>query len=323
MSRALSVLAPSKTTSKSGAFALGLGCFVAAVALTHATEAPNFTGPVEAGTMAEPQNREASGLAPSQRVDGLIWTHNDSGGEPVLFALNSADGSARGAVRLLGVTNTDWEDMASFTLDGQPWLLAADVGDNDAVRHDCVLHVVREPDPATLAPGRETELRPDYSIHFNYEDGPRDCESVAVDAQERAVYLLSKRDYEPRLYRLPLAAADADHPAVARRVGTVTHVPRPNIFQRWIKAPTGKYRWEPCAMDFSADGRLAVVLTYGDVLLFPRGSGESWADALAKMPVKLGEHQMPQAEGVCFSRDGRAIFVCSEQTMRLLRYDRR
>lgn len=296
---------------------------LARVAAADFAPVPRYAGPFEAGLMAEPQNREASGLAPSHRADGVVWTHNDSGGEPVLFALNSANGASRGAVRLLGVANTDWEDAASFELDGQPWLLAADVGDNDARRRVVVLHVVHEPDLATLTPGRETELRPDYSIYFKYEEGPRDCESVAVDAQERAVYLLSKRDYEPRLYRLPLAAAGAEHPAVAKRVGTVTHLPRPNIFQRWIKAPTGKYRWEPCAMDFSADGRLAVVLTYGDVLLFPRALGESWADALAKEPVRLAGHQMPQAEGVCFSRDGRSIFVCSEKTMKMLRYSRR
>ena len=322
MSHALSGLPPSKTTSKSGAWLLALLLLVR-LAGADAAPATHYAGPFDAGLMAEPKNREASGLAPSQRADGVIWTHNDSGGEPVLFALNSGDGSSRGAVRLLGVANTDWEDMASFELDGRPWLLAADVGDNKAVRHDLVLHLVREPDPATLTPGRETELRPDYSIHFKFEDGPRDCESVAVDAQERAVYLLSKRDYEPRLYRLPLTAADAEHPAVAKRVGTVTHLPRPNIFQRLIKAPTGKYRWEPCAMDFSADGRLAVVLTYGDVLLFPRAAGESWADALAKEPVTLAGHQLPQAEGGCFSRDGRSIFVCSEMTMKLLRYTRR
>ena len=76
-------------------------------------------------------------------------------------------------------------------------------------------------------------------------------------------------------------------------------------------------------MDFSPDGRLALVLTYGDVLLFPRTAGESWADALVKEPVKLGGHQLPQAEGVCFSRDGRSIFVCSEMTMKMLRYTRR
>ncbi|MBI3884326.1 MAG: hypothetical protein HY302_01140 [Opitutae bacterium] len=325
MSCALSGLAPSKTTPKSGAWLVAFLLLVGRLAATadDPPAPPRFAGPFDAGLMAEPRKREASGLAASHRPDGVVWTHHDSGGDPVLFALNSADGSSRGAVRLLGGANTDWEDMASFVLEGRPWLLAADVGDNAAVRRDLALHLVREPDPATLAPGRETALRPDYSIHFRYEDGPRDCEAVAVDPVERAVYLLSKRDGPPRLYRLPLAAAGAAQPAVARIVGTVTHLPEPNFLQRQISAPTGKFRRLPCALDFSPDGRLAVVLTYGDVLLFPRAAGESWAAALAKEPVRLAGHRLPQAEGACFSRDGRSIFVCSEKTMKLLRYDRR
>jgi hypothetical protein len=75
-------------------------------------------------------------------------------------------------------------------------------------------------------------------------------------------------------------------------------------------------------MDFSADGKLALVLTYGDLLLFPRQAGEPWAEALAREPIKLPPPVLPQAEGACFTRDGRAIFVCSEKTGRLLRYDR-
>ena len=319
MSRALSDLPPSKTTSKSGVCLLAI---VLLGTLGAAEFAPplRFAGPFDAGLMAEPRNREASGLAVSRRVDGVVWTHNDSGGDPVLFALNSGAGSTRGTLRLLDVANKDWEDLASFKLDGQPWLLVADVGDNAGLRRNLVLHLVREPDLATRS---EATAKPDYAIHFIYEDGARDCEAVAVDVQERAVYLLTKRDGPPRLYRLPLVAAEAANPAVARYVGVVPRLPQPNFLQRMIKAPTGAYRHQPCAMDFSPDGKLAVVLTYGDVLVYPRTKGESWAEALARKPVELTGHQLPQAEGACFSRDGRSIFVCSEKTMRMLRYDQR
>jgi hypothetical protein len=273
--------------------------------------------------MAEPRNREASGLAPSRCAPGLIWTHNDSGGEPVLFALDSANGDRRGAVRLTGVANEDWEDMASFELDGKAWLLAGDMGDNNAVRPQVVLHLVVEPEPAALRPDGELSVAPAYSIHFTYEDGPRDCESAAVDPRERTVYLLSKREAIPRLYRLPLAPADRGHPAVARLVGTVPHLPQPEGWQKELRIPTGAYRGEPCAMAFSADGSLAAVLTYGDLLLFPRAAGQSWAEALARKPVRLPGHLLPQAEAVCFSADDRHLFVASEHTLKLLRYDRR
>ncbi|MBA4136880.1 MAG: hypothetical protein C0518_06145 [Opitutus sp.] len=279
-----------------------------------------FAGPFDAGTMAEPRNQEASGLAVSRRAANLLWIHEDSGRAPELHALDE-HGARRGRILVAGAENIDWEDVASFTLEGRAWLCVADVGDNNAQRPFVQLHFIEEPDPTLLSPDQELTLRPTFSLQVSYEDGPRDCESVAVDARERAVYLLSKRDAVPRLYRVPLAAAA--RPVVARKVGEAPHFPKPNQVQRVLKIPTGLYRASPCAMDFAADGSGAVVLTYGDTLYFPRATGESWPTALAREPVVLGGHGLLQAEAVAFARDGRSIFVCSEGTMRLLRYDRR
>lgn len=309
-----------------GCFRRSLHCaalFIAATGHAEKSAPPaTFRGPFDAGLMADPRNREASGLAGSRRDDTLVWTHNDSGGEPVLYALDARDGSRRGRVRLTGVTNRDWEDLAAFTLDGQSWLLVADVGDNLARHPQSVLHLVPEPDPATLQPAQESVIAPVYSIVFIYEDGARDCEAVAVDPTERAVYLLSKRDTPPRLYRLPLGRATAAQPAVARLVGQMPHLPPPSAVKRTVPLPMFALASLPTAMDFAPDGSAAVVLTYGRLWLFPRAPGESWAEALGRMPAALPAHLLPQAEGACFRRDGRRILVCSEATMRMLRYEK-
>jgi len=272
--------------------------------------------------MAGAAVQETSGLAPSRRTDDLFWAHNDSGSGPVLHALG-ADGRDRGRLRLTGATAEDWEDLASFELDGRAWLLVADVGDNFANRPHGVLHVVAEPDPATLAPGREQVAPVAWSLVFRYEDGPRDCEAVAVDPRDRSVWLLSKRDAPARLYRLPLAPAPRDQPAVARFVVPVPGLPQPNALQRRITQPLFAYRGQPTALDFSADGSLAAVLTYGALVLYPRHPAEDWAAALARPPRLLPAHALPQAEAACFSRDGRSLYVCSENSRRWLRYDRR
>lgn len=313
-----------KTIAKSAFTALALvgAAAVAAGGAAATGSAPEFSAPRDAGLMAEPADREASGLAASRRDTNLLWVLSDSGNEPVLHGLDRA-GNRRGRLRLTGVANIDWEDLAAFELDGKAWLLIADCGDNSGGRRDSVLHVVEEPDPATLVPDGERSVRPAYSIHFIFEDGARDCEAVAVDPEERAVYLLTKRDLPARLYRLPLQEAGARLPAAARLVGRVPHLPQPALLQRAIKAPLFAYRGEPTGMDFSPDGRLAAVLTYGDLLLFPRAVGEFWAAALARPPTELPSHRLPQAEAACFTRDGRSVFVCSEETMRWIRYDRR
>lgn len=313
-----------KTTAKSAAAALGLALagVAAAATPTHPVFPPPFTGPVAAGLMAVPRDREVSGLAPSRRADDLLWTHNDSGDGPVLYALGG-DGRDRGRLRLAGIRAEDWEDLASFELDGQAWLLAADVGDNFANRPLGVLHVVAEPAPASLAPGVELVEPVAWSLHFRYEDGPRDCEAVAVDPRDRSVWLLTKRDHPARLYRLDLAPAPATQPARARFVGTVTGLPQPTARQRLVAQPLHAYRGQPTALDFSADGAEAVVLTYGALLLYRRGPGEDWVTAFARPPVALAPHGLLQAEAACFSRDGLSLFVCSEGSRRWRRYDRR
>ena len=66
-------------------------------------------------------------------------------------------------------------------------------------------------------------------------------------------------------------------------------------------------------MDFAPDGKTAVILGYGDVLVFSRHADESWAAAILKPPVVLAPHRLAQAEAVAFSGDGRQIYVSSER----------
>lgn len=284
---------------------------------------PAFAGPVEAGKVEAATRRETSGLAASVRNPGLLWLHDDSGSQPVLHAIET-NGTPVGTLQVGGIKNTDWEDIAAVTLDGKPWLVIGDIGDNDAVRRSVAIHFVAEPDRAALAAAGRLAEQPAATLTVTYEDGPRDVESLAVDPRERAIYLLSKRDDAPRLYRIPLPAGPPVSAAVsARFVGTVPHLPKASAGQLLLNARLGRMRAWPCAMDFAPDGSAAVVLTYGDTLVFPRAASESWAKALARTPVRLAPHALPQAEAACFSADGKAIYVASEETKRLLRYDRK
>lgn len=283
---------------------------------------PPFAGPVEAGRLQAPPKKETSGLAASRRTPGLLWTHDDSGGEPVLHAVEE-NGRRRGSVKLIGVRNEDWEDVAACELDGKPWLLVGDVGDNDAKRPHVVVHALEEPKTEHLIPQGDLSLKPAFSIRIVYPDGPRDCESVAVDAAERMVYLLTKRDPVPRLYRVPFAATSGNRATLAEFVGTVPHIPQPTALQRGIKGHLGRRRAEVCAMDFAADARSAVVLTYGAVLYFEKSPDQSWMQALAQRPQLLPAHDLPQAEAACFSPDGAKIYVASEMSPTLIRYHRR
>lgn len=302
------------------------GSLLLAVALamtwpgTHIAE-PAFLGPVQAGRLAWPPRNETSGIAASHRASDLLWVHDDSNGAPVLYGV-SAQGNRRGALRINGVRNIDWEDVAAFELDGKAWLLVGDIGDNEAKRRNVQLHLVEEPAPDRLKPEAEIVVSPTATWKLTYEDGAHDCESLAVDPVERAIYLMTKREAKPRLYRVALPAGLKDAELVARLAGTVPHLPQPNSLQSVFKNHLGAFRGWPCGMDFAPDGSEAVVVTYGDALIFPRQKGESWPDALARAPVELAPHALEQAEAICFSRDGTTVYVASEDQRKLLRYDR-
>jgi hypothetical protein len=264
---------------------------------------------------------ESSGLAASRRTPDLLWTHNDSDGEAVLYALGT-DGGLRGRVRITGVKNVDWEDLVAFELDGRAWLLVADVGDNDGRRRDCALYVIAEPAAAELSPESVVNVPVEWKIPVRFPDAPHDCEAVAVDVRERLVYLLRKRIHPNALFTLPLAPREPGETPVARPVALVKNIPQPNSEQRAFPVATGRWRGNPTGMDFSADGRRAVVLTYGDVLLYSRRPGESWAQAFARKPEILPPHGLEQSESLCFSADGRSVFVTEEKLHApLLRYD--
>jgi hypothetical protein len=282
--------------------------------LLSACAQPQAYGPPER-TGALPKNLvEASGLAASHRDPKILWAHNDSGGQPVLYALD-ANGTRRGELRIQGLANRDWEDLASFELDGRSWLLIADTGDNDSHRTDCALYVIAEPDPAQLSPDQETTAQVAWKIPVRYLDGPRDCEAVAVDARAGLVYLLAKRTSPHGLYTLPLRQPSDGVLPAAMPVAQLpeSHFPQPSGTQHLLPIPTGRYRAQPTGMDFAVDGTAAVVVTYGDVLLFNRKPAERWADALRRAPEVLAPHGLVQAEAVAFGADSKTIYVTSER----------
>lgn len=247
---------------------------------------------------------ELSGIARSQRYPGVYWGHNDSGDRARVFAF---DGSGRdlGTLNLTAAFAVDWEDMSSFVSDGEAWLLLADVGDNSAARRQVRLHVVREPSAPPYG-GSTNDYR---SLSVFYPDGPRDCEGVAVDAEEGRIYLLSKRDPYPRLYRVPLYPAGRDA-VQAEFVGEIKSLPLPSGGQL---AQTGDITdVSPTAFEFSADGRAALIVTLDKSYRFSREPGQSWLDALNQPPQILNVPDYPQIEAGTFVGLDHTVLVGSE-----------
>ncbi len=260
-----------------------------------------------AGNLENPKIVEASGLARSQREPGVLWTMNDSG-KAVLHALDLR-GARLGDVELRKSDNKDWEDLASFTLDGEPYLMVADIGDNDARYKKRTLYFAKEPRTD------ENKTRVDWEVDFRYPNGARDAEAAAVDVANERVLVLSKRDIPPSLYEIPLRAEDT---VTANWLGTVESLPRPLRRDVEMAPKTKDWHWQPTGMDISADNRAAVIMTYRAVYYFLRRDGQDWFDALNSKPIRIGLGNFQNAEAVAFGDNERTVYVTGENRNSLL-----
>lgn len=233
--------------------------------------------------LANAQVIESSGLAFSQRRDDVLWTHNDSGDTPRLFAFDLT-GRDLGTIAVEPAEAIDWEDICSATIGGKPCLIIADTGDNKRIRDHGILYVVEEPNPSIDRVARVTQL-----IRFTYEDGPRNGEGLAVAPDEQVFYLISRgKKHERKLYELSFTGT------VARLVMSLNW---PHV----------------TAMDISRDGRHAVLLTHKDTAIeYRRNAGESWPQAFSHTPRVLPVPEAVQAEAICYSPDGNALYMTSE-----------
>ncbi len=243
--------------------------------------------------LANRKINESSGLAASCRKAGLFWTHNDSGSKPIIFAFD-LKGRDMGTWTIRGAANRDWEDMASFQMDGNCWLLLGDTGDNGRRRKTSRLYLAPEPvvDPNNPKPAGTIDVA--MTIEFSYDDGPQDCEAVAVDPNSRTVLLVSKRG-KRTVYELPLPKLGQamDKPLTARTIA---------------KLDLGM----AVGMDISPDGARAIVATYWQAAEYARAPGETWADAFGRRGRRIRVPGRKQGESICFGRDGKTVYLTSE-----------
>ena len=256
------------------------------------------------GVLLDSQLAETSGLASSRRHRDVLWLHDDGGNPARLFAIDT-NGNRLATVRIEGVTKTDWEDMAAFRLDGREYLLIADTGDNGGLRRTLQLHAIEE--PARLENAR---LKPAWSIAFRWPDGPRDCEAIAVDEGRRQILLVSKKRQPPEVFALPLRPQGGVQ--TAQLLGTLAGVPRPDAEGLRRNPKQARTQHQVTAADISPDDRTLAVMTYNDLLLYPRRNGQSWAQAIGARPKVATLPWLPQAEAMGWSRDGKAIYVTGE-----------
>ncbi|OLB68081.1 MAG: hypothetical protein AUI09_01350 [Gemmatimonadetes bacterium 13_2_20CM_2_66_5] len=148
-------------------------------------------------TFHSPRVIESSGVAVSHAYPGVLWTHNDSGDGPYLYATDLR-GTDRGALLVPGAQAIDWEDIGlgpcpvSFLPKAGSCLYLADTGDNLEFRPFVTVYAIPEPPPPERAGDTLGTTRAPALVRLRYPDGPHDVEALYVSPRDTALYLVSK-----------------------------------------------------------------------------------------------------------------------------------
>jgi len=222
-------------------------------------------------TFQSPRVIESSGVAVSRAYPGVLWTHNDSGDRPYLYATDLR-GTDRGALLVPGAQAIDWEDMSlgpcPTRVTADTCIYLADTGDNLEFRPYVTIYAIPEPPPPERASDTLGTTRAPAVLRLRYPDGSHDVEAVYVAPRDTAVFLVSKgatRGSAIRLYRVDRSAW--------RTGDTTTGIAVATLVQTLDIRPSSEAGRLVTAGAVRPDGRVVALRTYSEIYLFYPGVG--------------------------------------------------
>ena len=263
---------------------------------------PDYAKPVIIGRIESGDVTESSGLAVSLCQSDVLWTHNDSGDDAFIFAMN-ASGKNLGTYRVANARNDDWEDLATYkSSDGTCYLYIGDVGNNKLERSQQLVYRIKEPviseEGASSNKKSPLTTEPADAAVFKYQDTPHNAETMMVQPQTGEIYVLTKRLDGPSLVFKFMPQFGSSNPVMAQKVGEVSLPAVPNgLLTGGAISPDAK-RVFVC--DYSA----------GYELSSPNATGfdEIWKSK--PVPVDLGKRK--HGEAIAFAADGKSIVGTNE-----------
>lgn len=239
----------------------GVALFAAGTVLGTPTLAARAAGGVSVDrVLHDARIAESSGLLASTAHPGVLWTHNDSGNPPLLYAVGR-NGRTLATVRVTRAADVDWEALAPARgQDGTPLLAVADLGDNSASRAHIEIDVVPEPDP--LRTVREQPVR---TLRLRYPDGAVDAETLLVDPRSQRMFIVTKGLLGSTVYAVPTDAWPGTAAAGGSGSGRTAGPSRVDaVLQRVGDVPLSLVT-DGCVLP---DGRV-LLRTYSTLMLLP------------------------------------------------------
>lgn len=249
---------------------------------------PGYGQPRVVGRVQDPALGELSGLATSSRGRRVMWAHNDSGGDPILYCLDRT-GASCGTWEVTGADAVDWEDIAAAPGPRGPSLYIADIGDNSRERRRVVIYLVPEPRPGGDPAGGIVEAT---ATELRYPDRPHDAEAVIVDRASGDLYVVTK-EYSTRaavfVARAPL---------------------RPRMtFERVTRLDLSGPAEVVTGASLSPDGDRLILSTYGKGQEFRVPEGDDFEDVWKQRSLRVVLGPPAQREAVTYLDDETIVTI--------------
>lgn len=281
---------------------IGAGCSVLSGSQATLDAETPYEPHVLAGKLESPDLREASGIAASKCQSNVFWVQNDSGDQPLIYAVDST-GKHLGAWNVGGATNRDWEDIATVKTGDKCHVLIGEIGDNEHKHQRIAVYRVEEPTvtPETAeSSAREPLTTLESSVtYINYPNERHDAEALLAHPATGELYLLTKSDKSPsHIYKFrPKFEGETQ---VLDMVGEITVPAIPN------GTITGG--------DISVDGKRVILCDYFAGYEFTLAEGSTNFDEIWKQrPVRVDLGERAIGEAVAYSADGAFVIAVSEK----------
>ena len=251
---------------------------------------------------------EASGIAASRNHIGWFFVHNDSDNPAELFVIDSL-GKYFGKIKLNGIQNRDWEDIAIGPGPDslKSYIYIGDTGDNNERRKKYFIYRLEEPTiPDTFThPFIMTLEAERISFEYPFRQS-NNCEALMIDPITKDLILATKSE-ESSFYRIKYPYS------------LYVSNPAELIITMPIKKLT--------AGDISFDGADLIIKDYRQIYHWKRNTNITLDSMLRSAPNLLPYLIEQQGEGLCWSAAGTSYYTISElengTKQYLIRYDKK
>ena len=269
----------------------------------NAQNSADYLPPNVVGTLQSKDITESSGIAASQCQPNVFWTHNDSGDDAFIFAVNGT-GENLGTYKVSGAKNVDWEDIdESKTPDGKCVLYIGDIGNNLRNREEMTIYIVGEPQISDFAKSSNRknplETEPAQTSKFVYPDEHHDAETLMVNPANGDIYVLSKQiSGASGVYKLK---HDFDA-AKTNKLEKIADFKVPAVPNGFLTGGS-----------IAPDGKRAVICDYVNAYEITLPADAKTFDEIWRQTpkvIELGNRE--QGEAIGYSADGNSIYATSE-----------